>query len=326
MGRKQGPRKGSMQFWPRKRAEKMLPRVNWKPFAIKTASQKPNFLSFIGYKAGMASAFVKDNTPDSMTKGKRIIIPVTILECPTMKILSVRFYKNKKIAKEVINEVLDKDLKRKIRMPKKKIDAKELIEKIEKENNFDEVRVVLYSEAKKTELKKTPDITEVAISGSNLNDKIKFIKENLTKEISINEVFPKGMVDLRGLTTGKGFSGAVKRFGIHYRNHKAEKGQRRVGSIGGWHPIGVRFTVPRAGGLGNFARMVLNSPIVSSKKFSAEDSIAKRVFMNYGQVKTDYIILKGSVQGPQKRQLILVSPLRASKKQNKKSFELIELR
>jgi len=326
MGRKQGPRKGSMQFWPRKRAEKILPRINWKPFAIKTASQKPNFLAFVGYKAGMASAFVKDNTPDSMTKGKRIILPVTILECPTMKILSVRFYKNKKIANEVLNEVLDKDLKRKIRMPKKKINAKELIEKIEKSGNFDDVHVVLYSEAKKTELKKTPDITEVAISGSNLVDKINFIKEHLAKEISISDVFPKGMVDVRGSTTGKGFSGAVKRFGIHYRNHKAEKGQRRVGSIGGWHPIGVRFTVPRAGGLGNFIRMVLNSPIISSKKYSVEDPIAKRVFTNYGQVKTDYIILRGSVQGPQKRQLILASPLRASKKQNKKSFELIELR
>ncbi len=326
MGRKQGPRKGSMQFWPRYRAQKVLPRVNWKPVLNHNRALKTNFLGFIGYKAGMASAFVKDNTPDSMTKGKRIIVPVTILECPPLKILSVRFYKNKKVAKEVINDGLDKELKRIIRMPKKKTNAKEMIEKIEKGGNFDDARVVVYSEVRKTELKKTPDIIELAVSGNSVGEKVSFIKEHLAKEISVTDVFPKGLVDIRGLTTGKGFSGAVKRFGIHYRSHKAEKGQRRVGSIGGWHPIGVHFNVPRAGGLGYFTRLVYNSPIVSSKKFSVEDPVAKKVFTNYGIIKTDYIILAGSVQGPQKRAVIMTYAFRPSKKQNKKQFELIELR
>ena len=97
MGRKQGPRKGSMQFWPRKRSDYTLHSVNWSPVLAKHGAQKSNILGFIAYKAGMASAFVKDNTPDSMTKGKKIIVPVTILECPSLKILSVRFYKDKKI-------------------------------------------------------------------------------------------------------------------------------------------------------------------------------------------------------------------------------------
>ncbi|MDP1729282.1 MAG: 50S ribosomal protein L3 [archaeon] len=327
MGRKQGPRKGSMQFWPRKRAEKILPRVNWKPFVAKTSNQKPSLLGFIGYKAGMASAFVKDNTNDSMTKGKKIIIPVTIVECPTMKILSVRFYKNKKIAKEVLNEGLDKELQRVIKLPKKKINIKELIEKLEKEvANFDDVHVLVYSESKKAEIKKTPDLVELAIAGNNITEKLNFIKEHLNKEISITDVFPKGLVDIRGLTKGHGFSGAVKRFGIHYRNHKAEKGQKRVGSIGGWHPIGVRFTVPRAGQLGYFTRMVYNSSIVSSKKFTAEDPVSKFTFDHYGNVKTDYLILRGSVQGSQKRPLCITSPLRSDKRQIKKNFELIELR
>ena len=110
MGRKQGPRKGSMQFWPRKRTYDFLPRVNWKPVELKHPGQKANLLGFIGYKAGMASAFLKDNTADSMTKGKRIVHPVTIIECPTVKILSVRFYKNRKVVNEVLNDNLDKEL------------------------------------------------------------------------------------------------------------------------------------------------------------------------------------------------------------------------
>src|SRR3972149_881980 len=107
------PRKGSLQYWPRKRARKFLPSVNWK--AINSDSK---LKGFICYKAGMASAFVKDETPDSMTKGKKIILPVTILECPPLKIFSARFYKNGKVAKEVLAENLDKELKRVVRLPK----------------------------------------------------------------------------------------------------------------------------------------------------------------------------------------------------------------
>ena len=84
MPTRKSPRKGSLQFWPRKRADKFLPRVNWNAI-----SSGKNIKGFICYKAGMASASVKDMTSDSMTKNKEIIIPVTILECPSMKIFSV---------------------------------------------------------------------------------------------------------------------------------------------------------------------------------------------------------------------------------------------
>ena len=54
------PRKGSLQFWPRKRASKFLPRVNWNPIN----SQK-QLKGFICYKAGMKTAIAKENTPDT---------------------------------------------------------------------------------------------------------------------------------------------------------------------------------------------------------------------------------------------------------------------
>jgi len=334
MGRKNGPRHGSMQIWPRKRSYNFLPRVNWAPilsYSTKTSnlistSQKTNILGFIGYKVGMASAFLKDNTPDSMMKGKRVILPVTIIECPPMKIYSIRLYKNTKVSREILNENLDKELKRVVKMPKKKINTKEELEKIEKEiENYEDIRVVVYSEAKKTELKKTPDLAEIALSG-NLKDKMAFIKENLAKEFSIADSFQKGLVDAHGLTKGKGFQGPVKRFGIDLRSHKAEKGQRKPGSIGPWHPIGVPFTVARAGGMGLFTRICYNNHIVTSKKLEENDTIKKKVFHNYGLIKNDYLILAGSIQGPCKRQILVTAPLRPTKKQLKKQYELIELR
>ncbi len=317
------PRKGSLQYWPRKRANKFLPRVNWN--AISDAKGK-GLKGFICYKAGMASAYVKDNTPNSMTKGKKISIPVTIIECPQLKIFSVRFYKDRKIVREILAENPDKELKRKVKLPKKK---SEKIDKVKIEN-FDDIRAVFYSVVKKTGIKKTPDLNEIGLSGSP-GEKINFIKANIGKDISVTDIFKKDdLIDFRGLTKGKGFQGPVKRFGISLKQHKSEKGVRNPGSIAPWHPARVTFRAPMAGQLGMFTRAIYNSKIIGIgkseewKKESAKNNLKNK--LNYGDIKTEFIIVYGSVQGPSKRQLMITSPLRKTKKQDKKSYELIELR
>ncbi len=313
MPTRKSPRKGSLQFWPRKRASKFLPRVNWN--AIN--SSKP-LKGFICYKAGMKTALVKDNTPDSMTKGKEIAIPVTILECPPMRIFSVRFYKNKKVAKDILAENLSKELKRKVKIPKKP--KKIEFEKINLED-YDDVAIIAYSVVNKTNLKKTPDLLEIGLNGS-LDEKINFIKENIGKELYVQDFFENNqLVDLRGLTKGKGTQGPVRRFGISLKQHKSEKGRRNPGSIGPWHPARVTFRVPMAGQLGMFTRVVYNNKIIDIGK--AEDKFKN--ITNYGDIKTDYIVVKGSVQGPSKRQLVITFPLRESKKTSKKTYELIKI-
>lgn len=263
----------------------------------------------------MASAYVKDETPDSMTKGKKIVVPVTIVECPSMKIFSVRFYKNGKVAKDVLAENLDKELKGKIRLPKTN-------KKEDLSGDYEDVRLLCYSVVKKTNIKKTPDLSEIALGGS-YEDKIKFVKENLGKEILVSNIFEKGnLVDTRGLTIGKGLQGPVKRFGITLKAHKSEKGQRRPGALGSFHPKRTTFRAPMAGQLGMFTRVTYNSKIIELGK-------AEKKFVgikNFGDIKTDYAILTGSIQGPAKRQLIITNALRATKKQKKKNYEVIELR
>lgn len=310
MPTRKSPRKGSLQYWPRKRASKFLPSVNWN--AINSGK---NLKGFICYKACMASALVKDDTPNSMTKGKKIVVPVTILECPTMKIFSVRFYKNGKVSKEVIGSNLDKELKKKVKLPK----AKE--RNLEGVKEYGDVRVLVYAQSKKTGLKKKPDLSEIGLTGT-FDEKINFIKEILGKEISVLNFFDKGqLVDLKGLTKGKGFSGPVKRFGITLKSHKSEKGRRRPGSLGPWHPARVTFRAPQAGQLGMFTRVVYNNKILDIGK--AENKFQN--IKNYGNIKNDYLIVAGSVQGPAKRQLLITSPLRESKKQSKKKFEFLGL-
>ena len=311
MPTKRSPRYGSLQFWPRKRASKFLPSTNW------DAIHSNKILKgFIAYKAGMASAYVKDNTANSMTKGKNIIVPVTILEVPTLRIFSVRFYKFGKVAKEVLAENFDKELKRKLKFPK----AHKKLEDVKE--GYDDIRVIVYSQVKKTEIKKTPDLIEVGLSGS-IEDKLKFVRENLHKEISFSTIFAKGeLIDLRGLTKGKGLQGPVKRIGIGLKSHKAEKGRRRPGNLAPWHPARVTIFSHQAGQLGMFTRVIYNNKIIDMGK--AEGKF--RNIKNFGDVKTDYILVAGSVQGPAKRQILVTAPLRQTKKQVKKNYDLLEIR
>jgi large subunit ribosomal protein L3 len=319
MPTRKSPRKGSLQFWPRKRVSKFLPSVNWN--AIQSNSVK-GLKGSICYKAGMMSAYVKDNTPDSMTKGKKIAIPVTILECPPLKIFSIRFYKNNRVAKDILAENFEKELKRKVKLPKKS--REKVADLISEKGEYDDVRVIAYSQVKKTGVKKTPDLSEIGLVGS-FDEKINFIKEFLNKEISILDIFEKGqLIDLRGLTKGQGLSGPVKRFGITLKSHKSEKGRRRPGSLGPWHPARVTFRVPQAGQLGMFTRVTYNNKIMDMGK--SEDKKELKNIKNYGNIKTDYIIVSGSVQGPAKRQLVITAPLRGTKKQLKKNYELLGLR
>jgi large subunit ribosomal protein L3 len=305
------PRRGSLQYWPRKRARKTLPSPNWG--AIKSNSNKLE--GFIGYKAGMASAYVKDDTPDSMTKGKKIIVPVTLIEVPSMKIFSIRFYKNGKVAKEILADNLDKELKKIVKLPKVAKKTEDFNEK------FDDVRVLCYSVVKKTGIKKTPDIVEIAIGGD-YDEKIKFIKENMGKEIQVSNIFEKGkLVDFRGLTKGKGLQGPVKRFGITLKSHKSEKGRRKA-VLGSFHPGRTTFRAPLAGQLGMFTRISYNNKIIDVGK---SDNKFKSI-KNFGDIKTDYLIVTGSVQGTAKRQLLITQPLRPTKKQIKKNYEVLEIR
>jgi large subunit ribosomal protein L3 len=308
------PRNSSLQFWPRKRANKFIPSVNW---TAVNDSSKP-LKGFIVYKAGMASAEILDNTNNSLTKGKKRIIPVTILECPPAKILSVRFYKFGKVATEIINDKLDKELIRVLRIPKK---ASKKIEDVNV-GDYEDIRLTIYSIPKKTNIKKSPDITEIAVSGS-VQDKLNFIKENWHKEFSVSQFFEKGqLVDVRGVTKGKGFQGTIKRYGIKLKNHKTEKGQRRPGTLGPWHPAHVSFRTPQAGQMGNYTRIIYNNKILGIGKVEDFKSDKLKNIKNYGDVKAEYIIVKGSVQGPAKRQLLITSPLRPTKEQGKLDYTL----
>lgn len=313
------PRKGSLQFAPRVRARKFLPSVNWKPIS----SSAQSVLGFIVYKAGMATAIVKDNTEKAVTQGKRLAVPVTVLEAPNMKVFSIRLYKNSLVVKDIVVST-DKDLKRVLKVPKslKSLDS-------ELNTEFDDVKVIVYSLPRQINLKKTPDMIELAIGGETKESKLEFAKSLVNKEITFEEftkaISENKLVDVRGITKGKGFQGPVKRFGVNLRFHKSEKGVRKVGSIAPWHPNRVTFRTPQAGQMGMFSRIHFNQKLIFAGNISQSNINPAHGFRNYGLLSGNYILVKGSVQGPAKRQILVTPAMRPTKKSSKKKLELMEV-
>jgi large subunit ribosomal protein L3 len=254
----------------------------------------------------MTHLTIIDNSAKSDTKGTEISCPATIIECPPLKPFSVRFYKNTidglKLISEVLSEKVDKELKRKVSLPKKPH------RKIDDIKEFDAIRLVVYTQPKLTGIgKKKPEIFEIALDGKK-EDIIKWCKENLDKDISIKDVFKEGQqLDVSAITKGKGFQGPVKRFGISLKRKKSEKGRRAPGSLGGWRSQGhVMYRVAHAGQTGYHQRIELNKWLL--KIGNDKDITPDSGFTSYGVVKNQYIIVKGSIPGPKKRMVILTNP------------------
>jgi large subunit ribosomal protein L3 len=298
-----------MQVWPRVRAKRIYKRVKKFP-QVKEAK----LLSFAGYKAGMTHVLITDARKYSMTKGEDITWPVTIIECPPIRIAGVRFYKIFEKAMRPAFDILakaDKELGRKIDVPKKETKKLDTV----KAEDFDELRMLIETQPKMTGIgKKMPEFFEGSVGG-NKDEKFKFAKDNLGKELSVKDVFKEGqMIDIHAVTKGKGFQGPVKRFGVKIRNHKAEKTKRGPGSLGGWSAQGhVMYRVAHAGQMGYHNRIDYNKQILMIGD-DAEQVKIKGGLKNYGVVKNTYVLVKGSVPGPEKR----IIRLEAGRKVNNK--------
>ena len=294
-----------MQFWPRKRASKPVPRV--RSWALKTKEAQP--LAFAGYKAGMTHVIATDNRKTSTSKGQDIVIPTTIIECPPMKIFSVRAYKPHGYGVAVNKEIVlsqDKDLARSITIAKK---ADMKLDDLKAEE-YTDISIIVYTQPKKAGFKKKPELFEVKLGGSN-EEKLAYIKEHVGKEFTLADTFKEGeLVDLHAVTKGKGFQGAVKRFGIGLKSHKSEKGRRTPGSLGGWKGHAhFMYRVAHAGQMGYHQRVQYNNMILKISD-NPEDVNQKGGITHYGDVKATYLLVKGTVPGAKKRLIVMTKAIR----------------
>jgi len=309
------PRHGSLMYWPRKRSRHTIARIRTWP-----AESKVKLLGFIGYKAGMTHIQVIDNYAKSMTKGETLNLPTTIIECPPMVVAGVAFYAPfeyglRKVA-SVLAPKLDPIVARTIQLPKQTLKSVDSI------TEFTDLRLLVYSTAKDTTIgNKKPALMEISLGGSK-EDKLKYAKEVLGKEIKVSDVFDLGnSVDVHGISKGKGFQGTVKRYGVPIRQHKAEKVKRGIATLGPWSPKRIDYTVAQPGKMGFHSRTEYNKQILKIGT-DGEEINPKGGLNKYGLIRQTYLLVKGSVVGPQKRAIVMTPSSRPNYKMTKEAPEI----
>lgn len=285
MPRTRRPRRGSLQFWPRKRAKRIYPRTSFWP---QSGEAKP--LGFAGWKAGMTHVQFVDNEQNSPTFGKTVTKSVTVLDAAPLFVCAVRFYKKEKCVTEKWAEKLPKHIDRKIGKGKR----------TGKESDADKITIIVATQPEKSGMRKIkPEVFEIALGGES-DKKRSSALALLGKELHAEDVFKPGdFADVSAITKGHGFTGPVKRFGIRIQFRKDQQHHRHAGSIGSTVPRKVDWRVPLPGQHGFQKRTEYNKRIVMMSN-DAKKIIPKGGFVGYGNPH-NFLLVEGSVPGPSKR-------------------------
>ena len=262
----------------------------------------------------MTHAFIRDYLPTTTTAGQDVQMPVTVVEVPPMKVAGVRVYERNAYGMRTLGEVwakkLDKELGGRVPIPKKS-NPKEAWKKLDSDI-VDDVRVLMYTQPKLVTgiPKKVPDLMEYRIGGGTIPNRMEYAYSLLGKEIKITDVTTEGsMCDVAAITTGKGFQGHVKRWGVKLLSHKNSKHRRMIGTQGPWHPTYVLNSVPQAGQMGYHQRTEYNKRILKISD-NGEEINPDGGFLHYGLIRNSYVIFHGSLPGPTKRLVRLRDPIR----------------
>lgn len=340
----EAPRHGSLAFLPRKRCTHHKGRI--RSFPKDDESAKPHLTAFIGYKAGCTHVVREVHRQDHKLNNKEVVEAVTIVEAPPIVVVGLvgyietvdgfrplatiwakhldesflrRFYKNWYRSKK-------KAFKKYNGNDKYEIDQKKVAQ-IKK--NCKIIRVIAHSQIRKIKIsQKKAHVMEIQINGGSVEEKVDYGLSLFEKEISVSSVFNKDeVIDVIGITKGKGYEGVTTRWGVRALPRKTRKGLRKVGCIGAWHPSRVMYSVARSGQNGYHHRTEINKKIYrigqsaltdEGKKNATTDSdpTEKTItplggFPHYGVVREDYLMIKGSTVGAKKRVLTLRKALHA---------------
>ncbi len=304
MADKNHPRRGSLAYKPMTKADRLYPQI--KP---PEGLEEGQLAGFAGYKAGMTRVLRIDDEQDSPTQGQEVADAVTVIECPPLKVYGVRAYEQTPRGEapyvDVIADNIDPELERKVNVQ----DGNDASDQVEENiDDLSNIRLLVHTQPKRSGMgKKKPEVFEIPIGGDNVEDKWEQAQELLGTELTAEDVFDDGQyIDVIGITKGKGFQGPVKRHGVKTLSHKTQKSNRKAGNIGPWHPDHTSWKVPQPGRMGANKRTELNKRILQVGE-DGDEITPDGGFNNYGVVKDNYLIVKGSVPGPEKR-LIMFRP------------------
>jgi large subunit ribosomal protein L3 len=263
----------------------------------------------------MTHVFKIEDRKRSPNFGKEVVSSATVLETPPIFVCAMRVLTRDLYGLRNFSEAWMKDppseLEKIMTVPES-FSTDESLKKIE-ENlaKVSTVRVVAITQPKQTSVpKKKPDIMEIEVGGGTIQQQFEYAKALLGKAIAPTELFKDGQyVDTVAVSTGKGWQGPVKRWGVTILQAKGKKTKRGVATLGPWNPHHVMYSVARAGQMGFHQRTEFNKRIL---KIGADgkEVTPKGGFIRYGVVRGSYMLLEGSVAGTEKRPIRLRYPAR----------------
>ncbi|XP_055089947.1 large ribosomal subunit protein uL3-like [Symphalangus syndactylus] len=110
---------------------------------------------------------------------------------------------------------------------------------------------------------KKAHLMEIQVNGGTVAEKLDWARERLEQQVPVNQVFGQDeMIDVIGVTKGKGYKGVTSRWHTKKLPRKTHRGLHKVACIGAWHPARVAFSVARAGQKGYHHRTEINKKIL----------------------------------------------------------------
>lgn len=316
------PRRGSLAFYPRVRAKSEETRLrNWP-----VLNDNTSLLGFAGFKAGQLQVITIDDKEKTPNFGKQLDNSSTVIATPPINIIGIRCYRKDLYGEKAFIDAYSKDFPKGLERKFKTKYNEKSFENIE--SSFDLISsffAIASVFPKKANLsQKKPFVFEIGVSGKDNKTKYEYLKGILGKEIKISDVFQNGqLIDVSGITRGKGIEGPITRFGVKRKQHKSRKSVRAVGTLGPISPAVVMYSVPRQGQRGFHQRTEYNKRIllVSSDGSSQTASVSSKLsinppggFKHFGLVTTDYIVVRGSIPGVPKRLVKMRQPIRNTTK------------
>ncbi len=304
----------SLQYWNGRRARSRLPRIRNHSIHAKTGLS-----NIISFKAGMVTTMMIEDS-EAVTKGAEVSKPATVLEIPKMEVYGVRAFKEMPGThyRTAAYDVYDAQLSEKLKIKQKKARS---IGELKGDKGIYDISALVVAYPASTGIGQKRRIRfESAIAGKSYDEKLTFAEGVLGKEIKGQEIFEEGeYVDTVSITKGKGWQGVIRRAGVKRNNHKATQKIRHGGPLGAFTPGKVFYTIPRAGQQGFNYRTEQNKRILKiSTNQHVQEINPKAGFKNYGNIKSDFVVLHGSVVGPAKR---LVRIKKAIRDSNKKTIK-----
>jgi len=319
-----------------------------KTFPKDNSSDPCHLTAFLGYKAGMTHIVRELDKAGSKNHKKEIVEAVTIIETPPMVVVGLVGYVSTPRGLRALTTVwalhLNEELRRRFyknwyKSKKKaftKYSSKNASDKSLMERELarikkyaSSVRVIAHTQMKNLGLQKKAHVMEIQVNGGSIEQKVDYAVSLFEKNVPVEGVFGMNdMIDVIGVTKGHGYEGVTARWGTRKLPRKTHKGLRKVACIGAWHPARVSFTVARSGQDGYHHRTEINKKIYrigkgdDKKNATTEFDLTEKGitpiggFPHYGEVKHDYLMIKGCVVGVKKRVLTLRKSLLSQTSRN----------